>query len=174
MRSQLVILDANVIIDAHKMGLWKHLTSQYRVQVPSTVLREEARFFKNRYDQQVDIDLQTNLSAGQIQEIEATAEELEALTLAATSSFLRSIDEGETEAIAILRGGRFKESVFCTGDQLAIKAISVFELSDQAVSFERLLNDSGSSIKCLPRHYSEERLKKLLVEGFQERELYRQ
>jgi hypothetical protein len=44
-KSLLVILDANIIIDAHKHGYWKILISNFQVCIPAIVIYDEANYF---------------------------------------------------------------------------------------------------------------------------------
>lgn len=143
MKSRLVILDACVIIDAHVLGIWKQITSNYKIYIPSTVLHDEARYFEDRESGTlVSIDLQADLSSGIVEEIAADINDIFALKNIVTDRFLQTIDDGEIEAMAILKSGKYPDHQFCTGDARAIKALAVLSMGSQAISLEKLLADS--------------------------------
>jgi hypothetical protein len=172
-KSKLVILDANVIIKAHELGVWNGLTSQYHIHLPSTVLFSEAKYFISKSTgQRVDIDMNSYVSSGNIQEIQSSADDLKQLQVTVSENFFQALDPGELEALAILHSGQHPDFQFCTGDQSAIKAMSVLGLSSQAVSFEKLLKSSGISTNGLHRSYSQDALNRKLAESLAEKIFY--
>lgn len=48
MKSKLVILDANVIIDCHRNDVWKQIISSYEIYIPATILYDEAKYFVSK------------------------------------------------------------------------------------------------------------------------------
>ncbi len=71
---ELVILDANVVINAHLLSYWKPLISGYRVFLPATVLRDEVRYFDGHQGKE-PIKLMEALEKGLIYELEASLED---------------------------------------------------------------------------------------------------
>ena len=45
MKPFLVLLDANVIIEAYELGVWQPVIDSFNLTVPSVVARHEARYF---------------------------------------------------------------------------------------------------------------------------------
>ena len=41
----IVLLDADVIIDLHRFGIWKNILKKNKILIPSTVLRREVFYF---------------------------------------------------------------------------------------------------------------------------------
>jgi hypothetical protein len=87
-------------------------------------------------------------------------------------NFFQALDPGELEALALLHSRQFPDFHFCTGDQAAIKAMSVLGLSSQALSFEKLLVSAGFITKGLHGSYSQDALQRRLAEGLIEKDFY--
>ncbi len=43
----LLLLDADVIIDLHRLGVWKTIAQKHEIYIPSIVLRKEAYRYEN-------------------------------------------------------------------------------------------------------------------------------
>lgn len=172
-KSKLVILDANVIITAHALGVWNALTNQYQIYVPTTVLVSEAKYFNSMVTgQKIEINMNSYLIAGKIHEIQSTAYNLKYLQDTVSENFFQALDPGELEALALLNSGLHPGFLFCTGDQSAIKAMSVLGLGSQAISFEKLLTSTGLKTKNLHGSYSQDALNRRLAEGLTEKDFY--
>jgi predicted nucleic acid-binding protein len=154
MRSRLVILDANVIIDAFATDLWNSLIDRYDVYVTSIVLRFEVYFYKDNEGRQIPIDLEFYVASGKVTEIAASVEELAAIADKVNPNLLDRIDDGEQEALALLLTGRFDDYRFCTADTRAIKALASLDLGALGVSFEELLVQIGMKNKLPNPSYS--------------------
>jgi hypothetical protein len=166
----LIILDANVIIDAHRENYWNALVNGHRIHLPTIVVKDEAQYFDTGNGKR-SINLAPLMSQGLITEITATPEEDFYLQTLVKPSFLPSFDPGEREALALLKGPRCKNFFFCTGDALAIKGLGILGLSTQGASVEKLLEIIGIK-KPLKKHFTEEWFQKHLITGFQEKTLW--
>lgn len=170
--SLLVILDANIIIIAHKENYWPTLLNQYRLAIPSTVLHDEVFFFGTDEGANKAIRLQPYIASGKLQELTATVKELDAFRKSVHKNFLPSIDPGEEEALALLKSSAYQQYSFCTGDALAIQALAALGMSSRGVSLEKLLTSAGYQTKNLKHHFTESSLQKNLTKGFQEKHLW--
>lgn len=43
----IVLLDADIIIDLHKFGIWEHIVKRNEILIPSTVLRREVYYYED-------------------------------------------------------------------------------------------------------------------------------
>ncbi len=170
MKSRLVFLDANVIIEAHRLNIWNHLIGQFEVVVPSFILDNEVRYFTSGRGQAVTIDLSADEKAGRIKRETALPGDFQKLDTNFKSVFVDGLDPGEKEALALLYSGRFEEHRFCTGDGAAIRALSVLSLQFQGVSFETLMTESGQKAKDFKRHFQDEFFRKNIAQGSTERD----
>jgi hypothetical protein len=136
-----VLLDADVIIAAHELGIWEWLLHRYRIMVPSVVVRTEALFFlpAGHACRRTPIRLGQLVSHGGIQELIATASELTRVYAHFDRSFVGGLHAGETEGLALLLAGRARDAHFCSGDKLAIQALGMLGLSEHGIALETLL-----------------------------------
>lgn len=143
-KPNLLLLDADVVIEAHKLGVWGALKKSFSIAVPATIVRE-ARYFKSAKGSG-GIDLQKEIDAGEVICIEATAEEIANTFQNFDSVFMQGIDDGEKEGIAIIRTGKAPDCLFCTGDTNAIEAIGMLAIEHSSVSFEGALQTARLSV----------------------------
>ncbi len=170
--SKLLILDANVIIDAHQKGYWQAVVSKFQLHIPKTIISESS-YFEDNYGQNIKIDLAADLAQGKIVEIEARPEELAMFSKDFRPTFVESIDDGEREALAILYGRPNSNLLFCTGDMRAIISLAVMDLAISGISLERVLRECGMKGKKVPPHFSEKTFQTHLGKGAVERSMHR-
>ena len=137
-RPSCVLLDADVVITAHKLGIWQWLVQTYRVFV-SSVVTHEAQFFRTKSGEKVDIDLPGQVKAGDIEELAASAEELARVYSRFDAWFVGTLHEGEMEGLALMFVNKISSCGYCSGDACAIRAMAMLGLADQGVSLEKLL-----------------------------------
>ncbi len=169
--SKLLILDANVIIEAHRHGYWRALTARYQLHIPKTIVYE-SRYFTDSYNQKISIDLSAELANGKIVEIEATPNEMAKLSQNFKPTFVESIDDGEREALAILYSRADAQLLFCTGDMRAIISLAVMELSHCGISLEQVLKQASLKSVTIPAHFSEKTFQRHLGQGVLERSMH--
>lgn len=157
MKSKLLLLDANVVIEAYKLNLWKTLYTQYEISLPSVVLQKEVQFFKSNrnFGANQEIKLQPLVDAGQIHEVAATNDDIDQLSKRFKATFFEVLGHGELEALALLVAGKLPDMRFSTADGPAIKALGALCIGFSGVSFEELLSEIGQSnhIAKLPKHF---------------------
>lgn len=170
--SKLIILDANVIIVAHKLGFWKKLVSYYKIHIPAIII-QESKYFEDSFGQKINIDLSKELKNNSVIKIEASAEKMQIFYNGFKKNFLESIDDGEKEALAILYSHTKTDLLFCTGDMRAICALSIMGISECGISLEKVLITAGISTKNIAKHFSDEAFKHQLLRGFQEKEMHK-
>ena len=61
-KTKLLLLDADIVITAHELGIWEELKTAYRIAVPATIVRE-ARYFKSENGGR-SISLQAEIDLG--------------------------------------------------------------------------------------------------------------
>jgi hypothetical protein len=137
-----VLLDANIVIEAHNLGVWSNLKSHYQLILPATVCKREALFYLVS-GQRVVIKLEDEIRSGEVLELEATAAELQELSRVFESWFLDTLDPGESEALSLLLTSKVAGVTFCTSDAPAIKALAMIGMSYLGIPFEALLSKIG-------------------------------
>jgi hypothetical protein len=162
-KPRLVLLDANVIIEAHELGVWHPLIACFEVTVPSVVARHEAKYFVSG-EQHNPIQLASLIAQNTVKELEADLSELSELMNQFDPLFSESIDPGEQEALALMPAGRCPEHRFCSADARPLQALAMLGMSDQGVSLEELLGRMGQS-KSLDEQYTRAYLERQIKEG---------
>ena len=139
-----VLLDANIIIEAYKLGIWEKLINQTQIIVSSIVAHKEALFYSKQYAGIPEaINLKRLISEGKIQEIEATQDEIKEFYNKFDSVFVEGLDPGEAESLSLVMHDKVGDSLFCTGDVPAIKALAMIGHSNRGISFEMILKRAG-------------------------------
>lgn len=155
-KPKLLLLDANVIIEAHLLEIWDALKTAYDIAVPSIVV-SEARYFESSSGRSSGINLKKEIDAAEIRAFEGTVEEIQKAFASINDVFLKGIDPGEQEAIALIAAGRCDGYSFCTGDINAIQAMALLNLEDRSVAFETIVNDLKFTAKIRVEPYLTEK-----------------
>ena len=151
-----VLLDAVIVIEAHRLDIWDKLISKVRVVVPATVVQDEAFYFKTRGKRKRHaIDLCGLIEAGRIAQEAATVEELQGLQAVFDNLTLQGLHAGELEALALLQAGKLEDTLFCTSDALAIRALALMGHHESGISLERMLQRLGLQASLDPQFTDE-------------------
>ena len=156
----IVLLDADVIIDLHRLNLWKSLTKNNKIHVSSIICRE-VYYYEETAGKRHVIDLSKEAGKSFVK-ISATIEQLSTITKEFEGLFEIDLHAGEKEALAILKTK--KDMLFCTCDKAAMKALGFLRMNHQGISFEKLLDRSGIKKKLEMKH-SERQFRQFTQEG---------
>lgn len=160
-----LLLDACVVIEAHRLGTWNALVGRAHIACPAMVVKDEALFYQhNKHSVHPSINLPNLVAQGKIEMLEATADDLAMVAGLLTDNVTEGLDPGETEALALLLVGKAAGYSFCTGDRAAIHALALLGLSEKGVSFEQALTAIGAT-KPLQRQFTEIYFQAILKEG---------
>jgi hypothetical protein len=152
-----LLLDADVLIDLHSLGLFQWICKSYHVHLTRKVL-EEVPFYKKqgakyKIDISADVTIIESIGIESLGKVQNEAKEARL-----------GIDPGESASIAYI-DETDKEITFCTCDKAAIKLISYMNLEERSISVETALRNAGYREKNLyPRHL-EKSFKECIKEG---------
>jgi predicted nucleic acid-binding protein len=153
---KLLLLDADVVIDLHSLGLFEKMSKSYNLFVTREVL-EEAKFYRKR-NQKIPIKIREKVTLIDDIKVECLAE----VRKEAREARL-AIDSGESTSIAyILQSER--DMNLCLCDKAAIKLMAYMNLEQNAISVEKILKNAGQHTKLYPRHF-ESTYKACIKEG---------
>lgn len=174
-KRKLIILDANVIIHAHEIGIWTHLMSQFDISVVGIVIDDEAKYFHSDTGIKLDIDLKKAEAEGKIRRLDPELTHTQKILKEYKELFVKGLDAGERDAITLLNSGNFDDYFFCSGDKSAIKAAAIVDKTYNVISLEKLLKDTGQSgaIKNLKHEFCEKYAKHYIGLGTSERSIYK-
>lgn len=163
------VLDAMIVIKAHELGIWELLVDRALILIPATVVRDEAFYFDTEPgERRHSINLKDLIDSGKIIEEAASIEELKNLHEIFDSVTLEGLDQGEYEALAIVKSGRLREVLFCTSDKAAIRALALMGCSEKGIAFDELLKKYGLQ-KMLDPQYMQDFFNYHLSKGKQDR-----
>lgn len=132
-----VLLDANIIIEAYKLGIWEELIERVEFTVSSIVANDEVLFFSKQENKiPTPINLRSLIEEGKINELSATQEEMTSFMEIFDSVFAQGLDPGELESLSLIETGKAGDSMFCTSDAPAIKALAMMGRSDAGISMD--------------------------------------
>lgn len=157
----IVLLDADVVIDLHRLGIWEQILKRNKVKISSIILRQEAYFYEDEQGRPHNINLLKDAGV-KFQELSIEANIMREFIRQFDRNIQEELHPGEIEALSLIQGD--KGLLFCTSDKMAIKTIALMGSSSQGISFESLLKTSGLTKKLEHRH-TEEYFKKHLRDG---------
>lgn len=154
-----VLVDTNVILEAHRVRAWRALSRAYAVETVEECVTETQTGFQSRAQgHQIDPQqLRDDLSAVH------SAKPQEFAALAPRTADIR-LDPGERELWAHTLG-RKDNWVFCGPDRTSLLCGIRLGFREWMVSLERLLEDAGHRPRCpLHDNYTKRWLRKTLNE----------
>lgn len=157
----IVLLDADVIIDLHRLGIWEQIVKRNQVKISSIILRQEVYFYEDEQGKRHNIDLLKDAGI-KFQELSIEVTIMRDFIKQFDRNIQEELHPGELEALSIIQDD--KGLCFCTSDKMAIKALALIGSSSQGISFEQLLKSSGIAKKIEYKH-TIEYFKKSLGEG---------
>lgn len=161
-KSALVLLDADVVIEAFRLGIWAHLVTKADIYVAATVAEEAMHYFDPATGQRRYIDLAAEVGGKRITILNGDATEMARVQAACRRHWV-DLDTGELESIAIVATGSYS---FCTADRAAAEAMALLDMQGRAISLEEFVRRHGiaSRISMKP-YYSAATMTRWLKEG---------
>jgi hypothetical protein len=160
-----VLLDANIIIESHKVGVWEKLIDRVKIVVSSIVAYKESHFYsKEEGGIPEPINLKRLIQDGKINEISASPEEVADFLNYFDRVFLFGLDDGEIESLSLIKSGKLQDTLFCSSDGPAIQALAMIGHSNVGISMETLFKKTGLQ-KGLEYQFGDEFFKKHIAKG---------
>lgn len=135
-RLKLLILDANVVIHLHELGIWPNLIAVCDVHLPRTVVGE-ADFYEADGEKRY-IDLQPDIDQQRVQVFDVALSDIKAFRDQFDSLYVGGLDPGESEALAYLCRSAEK-FLISSGDAIVYRVLGRLNRSDQGISLEEVL-----------------------------------
>jgi hypothetical protein len=153
---KLLLLDADVVIDLHSLGLFDKICKSYSVHVTREVLRE-AKYYKKK-NRKIPIQIEKRVSIIKDVRVESLA-----IVQREAKEARLAIDAGEATSIAYILQAE-TDMFLCLCDKAAITLMSFLVLEERAISLEKALREAGHRSKLYPRHL-ESTFKTCIKEG---------
>lgn len=162
-----MLLDACIVIEAHKLGIWENLIKKAEITVSSIVAHDGSLFYSIQENKIPEsINLKSLIDEGKIKELSATREKMANFLNQFDSVFVAGLDDGEVESLSLIMSGKAADSLFCSGDALALKALAMIGHSDTGISMESLLKKTGLQ-KRLSKQFTDNFYKAQIKKGKQ-------
>ncbi len=152
-RLSFLLLDANIIIELWRLGLWSKVVELCDIHVGKTVVGE-ANFFLDASGNHVAIDLSVDIASQRIQVFQVEFPELDEFRNQYDPSYLAKLDPGETEALVKLLSLP-SDWRLCSADGIVFKVLANVRRSEQGISLEEVLGQVGMS-RPLRKQYTKE------------------
>lgn len=155
-RSDIVLVDACVIIEAHRVGVWNAMKNNLKLETVETCIIEAQTGRANRLDPTVlDEELRKGFSAiHQVSQLEI------ANHLTSVDDDLPAIDDGELE-LWVHACQRDDVWFLCGPDRASMNYGYKLGYIDRLVSMEQVLGQSGIQSNQIKGHYQEKWLRDL-------------
>jgi len=153
---KLLLLDADVVIDLHTLGMFEKMQNSYDLYITKEVFKESKYYpikgkkIPIKFSKKVTVI--DNVKLKHLNKVQKEAREARL-----------AIDPGEATSIAYLLQSE-KPIPFCTCDKAGIKLLSYMELEQESVSVESAFKKAGHQSKLWPRH-TEANFKKCINDG---------
>ena len=163
MKFRLLLLDANIVICLHELGIWDAFIAKCSVTLTQTIV-DESKFWEDTQGNQHPIDLEPDIKNSRIQCIEVSIKTVEKFTRKYGPVYLEKLDYGEAESLAFLMDSQ-EEWVIASSDKIVFKTLGREGRSEQGVSLEEILAKIGLTQSGLKYQYTKIFRDKITREG---------
>lgn len=166
-RLRLLLFDANIVIELHKIGLWEKVIELCDVTLTKTVAEDESEYWEDDYEQRHYFNLHDEIGSGKINCITVSHEQLEALFKKFSPVYLDRLDPGEAESLAVLISSD-EDWLISSSDGIVFRVLGNIGLPDQGISLAEVLQKIGLTYPGLRFHFCQEFRHKMTLKGQQE------
>ena len=144
MKFRLLLLDANVVIYLHELGLWDKFTDNCDVTLTRTVV-----------DEVLSYDLGPDIKEGRIRCIGVSDKNVNKFLDKFGPTYLDRLDPGEAESLAYLMDSS-EEWLISSSDEIVFRTLGLLQRADQGISLEEILHQTGLGRSDIAKQYSKQ------------------
>jgi hypothetical protein len=163
---KLLILDANVVIRLHELGLWQTVVAKCDVHLSRIVIDDEVKYYHGR-DRDKLVDLSPDVAAGRVQVFEVQLDDIREFQHRFDPTYLERLDPGEAESLAYMLKSQ-EDYLISSADSIVYKVLGNLNMSEQGISLEELLQKIGHGRADSPWQFSKAFREKYTREGQQD------
>ena len=163
-KSRLLLLDADVVIQLFKLGIWERVIEVYDVHLARIVAEDEAHFYIDDEGLRQHYDLTPYIEAGRITVFDVAPSGMVTFLGLFGPLFLEKLDPGEAESLAYLLDAQ-EECQICSADKIVYRVLGALHRREDGISLEELLQKSGLGRR-LPRHFGKDYREEWTRKGF--------
>jgi hypothetical protein len=161
-----LLLDANIVIYAFKLGLWDRLIAQCDVHLARTVMGE-AHFYEDERGERRDFELARYEKAGTIAVFDAPLALIRDFLDRFDPTYLERLDPGETESLAYLMNAA-ADCLICSADNIVYRVLGNLDRAEQGLALEEVLKAVGLG-RPLPPQFTKTFRERWTEKGVEER-----
>lgn len=164
-RLAFLLIDANIIIEAFRLGVWDALVSHCDIYLPEVMLTE-ALYYIDSTQTRHPINLDPYSQSGAVTVITVELSTAQAFLDRFDPLYRDTLHDGEAAALAYL----FEQDeswTFCSADKIAFRVLGNANRSEQGLSLEEVLNTIGFS-RTVGKQFTAAFRKKWTHQGFEE------
>ena len=150
-KSTLLLLNANIVIKLHELGLWVQVVQRYSVILTATVFGE-ARYYREGEDD-VPIELSRQVEQHLLTVVEVDVGAFATFKDRFAPGYVERLDPGEGEALAFLDSSA-EDLMLCSSDGIVFRTLALLKRSEQGLSLEETLAGAGLGRQDLPWQFT--------------------
>lgn len=137
---RLLLLDANVVLKLHELGIWETILDRCEVVLAETVVSESKFYTKGDHDVRITWDAQ--IAAKQVRVVSVPIDVLQRFRSRFKGPFLERLDAGEAESLAYLCEVD-SSALIASADLIVWRVLGALGMRDQGLSLEEVLAKLG-------------------------------
>lgn len=141
-RFRLLLLDANIVIELFRQGIWDRVVEVCDVHLSRMVAEIEAHFYEDEIGEKHYFDLTPDVEAGRITVFDVPVSGLQTFLASFDASYLERLDPGEAESLAFLLNSD-DPYLICSADSIVYKVLGNLNRAEQGISLEEVLQRTG-------------------------------
>ena len=164
---RLLLLDANIVIELFRQGIWDQLIRTCDVHLARTVAEVEAHFYMDQDGERRDFDLREYAQDARIAVFDVAPSDVARFCARFGPSYMESLDPGEAESLAYLATCS-ETCLICSADKIVYRVLGNLNRGSQGISLEELLQQVGLGRSLSPA-FSKSYRERWTQQGSQER-----
>ncbi|MHC4115282.1 MAG: hypothetical protein ACYSSL_08190 [Planctomycetota bacterium] len=140
-----LLLDANIIIYAHELGIWDRIVERCSITITKTVVEDETYFWRDKQGVPHQINLDNYINYGKINCIDVPLSQVESFLKKFDPVYLERMDPGETDSLAFLYYHLEEKWLITSADGIVFRILGRLGLSDRGISLEEIVQKIGST-----------------------------
>lgn len=160
---KLLILDANVVIQLHELGLWQTVIAKCEIHLSRIVIDDEVKYYHGR-DRDKLVDLSEDVTQGRVHVFDVELSDLDKFRQRFDATYFERLDPGEAESLAYMLKST-QEYLISSADSIVYKVLGNLNMAEQGISLEEVLRTIGHGRSGLTWQYSKGFREKYTKEG---------
>lgn len=138
---RLLLLDANVIIELFRRGIWDTIVERCEIVLAQSVV-DESQFYDTDIGERKYIDLADYIRKNKISVFNVSISQLVQFKKQFDASYFERLDPGECESLAFLCLSAEPYNI-CSADAIVYRILGNLNRSEQGISLEEVLGSVG-------------------------------